>query len=118
VTDFVAGQIVLADWRGNAMPPEPNKLRPAIVIEDHELFGPAYPMVILVPLTLDEGVANADLSVIIDPTTENGCPSRCYAVAPFVSCTSAARVRPTQSFITPEQLERLRRLVALAIGLS
>jgi hypothetical protein len=28
-----AGQIVLTDWRGDAMPKEPNKRRPAVVVE-------------------------------------------------------------------------------------
>ena len=38
-----AGQIVLADWRGGARPNEPNKLRPAVVVEDDGLFAPFYP---------------------------------------------------------------------------
>ena len=49
---FAAGQIVIADWR-DALPKEPNKLRPAIVVEDDRLFDPSYPNVILVPLTED-----------------------------------------------------------------
>jgi mRNA interferase MazF len=35
-----AGQIVLADWRGDALPKEPNKRRPAVVVEDDALFAP------------------------------------------------------------------------------
>ena len=45
---FSGGQIVIADWR-DALPKEPNKLRPAVVVEDETLFDPAYPNVILVP---------------------------------------------------------------------
>ncbi len=37
-----AGQIVVADWRGDAMSKEPNKLRPAVVVEEDGLFAPAY----------------------------------------------------------------------------
>lgn len=33
---FTAGQIVLVDWR-DALPKEPNKRRPAVVVEDKEL---------------------------------------------------------------------------------
>ncbi len=73
-------------------------------------------MVILVPLTSDQGLTNPDLSVTIEPTPENGCTGRCYAVAPFVASTSASRVRPTRSFITAEQLTKLRRQVALSVG--
>src|SRR5689334_16855932 len=32
-----AGQIVLADWRGDSRPKEPNKRRPAVVVEDDAL---------------------------------------------------------------------------------
>jgi mRNA interferase MazF len=40
VAAFTAGDIVIAGWRGGAPPKEPNKLRPAVVIEDQGLFGP------------------------------------------------------------------------------
>jgi mRNA interferase MazF len=52
-----AGPIVLADWRGDALPQEPNKRRPAVVVEDDGLFAPNYPNVILVPLTEDIALA-------------------------------------------------------------
>ena len=52
-----AGQIVLADWRGDALPKEPNKRRPSVVVEDDGLFAPAYPNAILVPLTEDAALA-------------------------------------------------------------
>ena len=58
-----AGQIVLADWRGDALPKEPNKLRPAVVVEDDGLFAPSYPNAILVPLTEDANFAIRELSV-------------------------------------------------------
>jgi len=76
---FSGGQIVIADWR-DALPKEPNKLRPAVVVEDEDLFDPAYPNVILVPLTEDQRLAIPDLSVVIDPTPQNGCSERCYAL--------------------------------------
>ena len=74
---FSGGQIVIADWR-DALPKEPNKLRPAVVVEDESSFDPTYPNVILVPLTEDQRLAITDLSVAIDPTPENGCAKRCY----------------------------------------
>jgi mRNA-degrading endonuclease toxin of MazEF toxin-antitoxin module len=117
VADYRAGQIVIADWRG-ALPREANKLRPAVVIQDDALFDPTYPNIILVPLTEDSGLAIPDLAVMIEPTPENWCAQRCYAVAPFVTATSAARLRPTQSAVTPEQLARIRQQVAYAIGIG
>jgi mRNA interferase MazF len=111
-----AGQIVLADWRGDAMPKEPNKRRPAVVVEDDELFAPAYPNAILVPLTEDAELAIPDLSVAIVPTAENGCSKPCWAVSHLVATTAKARLRPTRSRITSEELAAIRRQIALAIG--
>jgi mRNA interferase MazF len=113
-----AGQIVLADWRGDALPKEPNKLRPAVVVEDDSLFAPNYPNVILVPLTEDATFAIADLSVPIDPTAANGCSKPCRAVSHMVAATSKARIRPTESRVTPDQLSRIRRQIATTLGLG
>ena len=114
---FSPGQIVLVDWR-DALPKEPNKLRPAIVVEDGELFSRDFPNVILVPLSEDAGLAPSELLLPIEPTPENGCPKRCYALSSYLATTSVQRVRPTQSSILPEQLQAIRRQVALAIGLD
>jgi mRNA-degrading endonuclease toxin of MazEF toxin-antitoxin module len=113
-----AGQIVLADWRGDAMPKEPNKRRPAVVIEDHDLFAPGYPNAILVPLTDDGTLVIPDLAVAIAPSAENGCVKPCWAVSHLVATTSKLRLRPTPSHITAAQLATIRRQVALAIGLD
>ncbi len=115
---FRAGQIVLADWRGDARPKEPNKLRPAVVVEDDTLFAPTYPNVILVPLTQDAALAIPDLSVVIEPTAENGCGRTCWAVSHLVSTTSKSRLRPTASWITGEELATIRRQIALALALE
>lgn len=117
MASLAAGDIVIADWRGDALPKEPNKLRPAVVIEDDALFDPDYPNVILVPLSDDPALAITGLAEAIEPSAENGCTKRCFALAPFVACTSVARVRPTRSRITKERLLRIRRQVAEAIGL-
>ena len=93
-------------------------MRPAVVVEDETLFDPAYPNVILVPLTEDRRLAIPDLSVAIDPTPENGCSKRCYALSHCVATTSAKRIRPTPSRITADELSAIRRQIALAIGLE
>jgi mRNA interferase MazF len=115
---FRAGQIVLADWRGDALPKEPNKRRPAVVVEDEALFAPEYPNVILVPLTEDAALAIPDLSVAIAPTAENGRRKPCWAVSHLVATTSKARLTATPSRIAPTQLAAIRRQVGLAVGLE
>jgi len=93
-------------------------LRPAVVVDDSGLFSASYPNVILVPLSEDAEFAMEDLSLIIEPTAENGCPKRCYALSHCVTTNSKRRIRPTPSHILPEQLQIIRRQVALAIGLD
>jgi mRNA interferase MazF len=117
VSSFEPGQIVVVEWR-DALPKEANTRRPAVVIEDAELFDPTYPNVILVPLTEDATLVIADLSVRIDPTPENGCTKTCFAMSPLVTGTSKAQVRGTASRITAEQLANIRRRVGEAIGLG
>jgi mRNA interferase MazF len=117
VPAFEAGQIVVVEWR-DALPKEANKRRPAVVIEDTQLFAPGYPNVILVPLTEDTSMSIADLSVRIDPTPENGCTKTCFAMSPLVTGTSKARVQGTRSRITPQQLADIRRRVGEAIGVA
>jgi mRNA-degrading endonuclease toxin of MazEF toxin-antitoxin module len=112
-----AGQIVLVDWR-DALPKEPNKRRPAVVIEDSGLFDDTYPNVILVPLAEDPLLAIADLSVPILPTPENGCTKACFALAHHVTTTSKQRITSTPSRITEAQLAEIRRLIGIAIGLE
>jgi mRNA interferase MazF len=114
---FEPGQIVIVEWR-DALPREANKRRPAVVIEDAELFDPGYPNVILVPLTEDASMVIVDLSVRIEPSPENGCTKTCFAMSPLVSGTSKARVRATESHVTPQQLADIRRRVGEAIGLA
>jgi hypothetical protein len=114
---FAPGQIVLVDWR-DALPKEPNKLRPAVVVEDGGLFGPSYPNVILVPLSDDSDFAMGDLSLVIEPTPENGCTKRCYALSHCVTTNSMSRVTPTRSRILREQLAIIRHQIAVAIGVE
>ena len=115
---LTAGQIVLADWRGDALPKEPNKRRPAIVVEDDSLFDPDHPNVILVPMTSDAGLVMPSLAVVIAPTPDNGCTKPCWAASHLISATSKLRLEATASYITPNQLTAIRRQIALVIGLA
>ena len=63
-------------------------------------------------------LVSIDLSLTIDPTPANGCTKRCYALSHCVATTSAKRLTPTDSAITPEQLRAIRRQIGLAIGLA
>ena len=93
---YRAGQIVLVDGC-HALPKEPGKMRPAVVVEDSDLFDPSYPNLVLVPLAEDPHLAIADLSVRILPTPENSCTKPCHALAHHVTTTSKRQITPTGS---------------------
>jgi len=114
---YRAGQIVLVDWR-DALPKEPSKKRPDVVVEDSDLFDPSYPNLVLVPLAEDPHLAIQDLSVRIPPTPENGCTKPCHALAHHVTTTSKRRITPTDSRITDAQLAEVRRLIGVTVGLG
>ena len=111
-----AGTIVLVDWRLGAVPHEPTKVRPSVVVEDHELFPDAYPNTLVVPLTRDEALAYAAFAERIDPAPENGAETTSWALAHHVTSVSLQRVQSTASHITAEQLGSLRRRIGLALG--
>jgi mRNA interferase MazF len=113
----VAGSIVVVDWRRGALPQEPGRLRPAVVIEDHELFPEEYPNTIVVPLTRDQGLAHGSFAECIPPTPENGVATTCWALAHHVTSVSLRRVEPTPSRITDDQLSGIRKRVTLAVGI-
>jgi mRNA-degrading endonuclease toxin of MazEF toxin-antitoxin module len=117
VASFIAGQIVLADWR-DALPKEPNKRRPAVVVEETGLFDPSYPNVLLVPLSEDPDMAIPGTSLLIEPTPENGCTKACYALSHCIAATSVRRLTNTVSSITPDQLAEIRQQIGAAIGLE
>ena len=111
-----AGSIVVVDWRGGALPHEPSRLRPAVVIEDQELFPDEYPNMLVVPLTRDEGLAHRSFAERIEPTADNGADSTCWALAHHVTSVSLRRVTPTDSQITAAQLASIRQRIMVAIG--
>ncbi len=112
-----AGSIVLVDWRLGAVPREPSKIRPAVVVEHHELFPDAYPNVLVVPLTRDEALAYPTFSERIEPTPENGADVTSWALAHHITSVSLQRIQKTPSRITAGQLAGIRRRMAVALGL-
>ncbi|MGH9068041.1 MAG: type II toxin-antitoxin system PemK/MazF family toxin [Acidimicrobiales bacterium] len=112
------GTIVVIDWRDGAQPKEPSRLRPAVVVEDHELFPDEYPNMLVVPLTRDEGLAHRSFAERIEPTDENGAGTTCWALAHHVTSVSLRRGGPTDSRITVEQLASIRRRITVAVAVG
>lgn len=113
-----AGAIVIVDWRGGSLPQEPGKLRPAVVVEDHELFPDQYPTTLVVPMTRDRGLAHASFAERIDPDPNNGVESTCWALSHHVTSVSKKRISATPSSITAEQLASIRKRIGLALGIG
>ena len=122
--ELTAGQIVTVDWRRDPLdsaqdphPPEPNKLRPAVVVQDTRLFDPSYPTVLVVPMTGDPGLAIADLTVKIQPSASNACKKVSYLLPQHHTCVAKTRIRAaTDSRNSAAELQLLRQLVVLIIG--
>ncbi len=108
---------MLVDWRVGAVPREPTKIRPAVVVEDHELFPDAYPNTLVVPLTHDASLAYPAFAEPIEPTPLGDADVVSWALAHHVTSVSLLRVQTTGSKITSQQLARLRSRIALALGL-
>jgi mRNA-degrading endonuclease toxin of MazEF toxin-antitoxin module len=112
-----AGTIVLVDWRVGALPHEPSKIRPSVVVEDSELFPDAYPNTLVVPLTRDAALAFPAFAERLEPTPRNGAEAVSWALGHHVTSVSLKRVQITGSSITPGQLASLRSRIALALGI-
>jgi len=119
-----AGQIVTVNWRKepsdsgqDPQPPEPNKLRPAVVVQDTELFDLTYPTVLVVPMTGNPALVIPDLTVVLQPSLTNGCKKVSYLLPQNLTCIAKTRITAaTNSVISPAELQRLRQLVVLTIG--
>lgn len=111
-----AGEIVIVDWRRHAHPREPTKRRPAVVVEDSNLFPDNYPNLLVAPMTSDEGLAHQAFAVRVDPDSNNGVASTCWVLSHHVTSVSLERVHATESRVRAEQLAAIRARIALALG--
>jgi hypothetical protein len=86
-------------------------------VQDCELFDPAYPTVLVVPMTGDLALAIADLTVVLQPNASNGCKKVSYLLPQNLTCVAKTRIiAATESRISFSELQQLRQLVVLAIG--
>lgn len=110
------GQIVIVDWR-DALPAsgEPNKRRPAVIIGVAALFGSSLPFEIVVPMTGSAALAISGASLTIEPSSENGCTKRSYALSWCVQTVSHDRITPTPGRVTVAQVDAIRKQVANCI---
>jgi mRNA interferase MazF len=111
------GDIVIADWH-DALPDsqEPHKERPAIVVGAPHLYPAAFPFRLVVPLTGDLTLAIDGASTIIEPTPENGCRKRSYAISWAVQCVATVRLRATPSRVTSDDLTSIIAQIGSALA--
>lgn len=115
---MTAGQILWIDFRKDALPKEPNKLRPAIVVEDSGLFASGFPNVVVVPCTTALTFEVVDLCVQIEPDERNGFDRVNWAIAHNVTTASKARiVKQTAYHVSPQHLAEIRALIAETLNL-
>lgn len=86
-------------------------------MQDCELFDPAYPTVLVVPMTGDPSLAIADLTVVLQPNSTNGCRKVSYLLPQNLTCVAKTRITDaTECCVTTTELQQLRQLVVLVIG--
>ncbi|MBV8086978.1 MAG: type II toxin-antitoxin system PemK/MazF family toxin [Chloroflexi bacterium] len=114
----VAGEIVVVDWRGGALPTEPTKIRPCVVVQDESLFADDEPTTIIVPLTTSLASIDPAFALQIEPSVQNGCTATSWALAHHVCVVSLERIIRSPSRVTSAQLAEIRSRIALALGLT
>lgn len=106
----------MVDWRDALSGAgEPNKRRPAIVVSSPRFFGTGLPFEIVVPLTGESALAIAGASTTIEPTAENGCTKRSYALAWNVQTVAHARLTETSSYVAENELGDIRAQIRAAV---
>jgi len=114
---MIAGQILWIDFRKDALPKEPNKLRPGIVVEDSGLFALEFPNVVVVPCTTALTFEVLDLCVQIEPDKHNGFDRVNWAIAHNVTTASKARiVKETNYHISLQHLAEIRARIIETLG--
>ena len=110
------GDIVMVDWR-DALPGsgEPNKRRLAVVVGSPRFFGTGLPFEIVVPLTGESALAIAGAATVIEPTDDNGCAKRSYALSWNVQSVPHARLTATPSRITRAELTDIRDQISTCV---
>jgi mRNA interferase MazF len=112
-----AGQILWIDFRKDARPKEPNKLRPGIVVENAALFAPDFPTIIVVPCTTALTFEVMDLSVEIEPDESNGFDRVNWAIAHNITSASKARIlKETDYRVSPEHVAQIRQRIIETLG--
>ena len=113
---MIPGSIVVVDWRDAVRSShEPNKVRPAIVVGGTSVYNDGLPHLLVVPLTGIRRLATNRGSLAIDPTLDNRCTKRSFALAWNVQCVPLSRVLLANGHITHEQLRELRNHVAACL---
>jgi mRNA interferase MazF len=116
---MIAGNVFDCDWREDVLPKEPNKAgRPAIIVEDTELFPPDFPNVVVVACTKYLDFAIPSLSVRIEPSAANGLAAVSYAVAHQVTVVSKRRLGTMRGTIEPDALSAIRAAIAESLGIT
>lgn len=88
-----------------------------MVVQDTDLFDPAYPTVLVVPMTGDPELSIPDLTVVLQPSASNGCKKVSYLLPQHLTCVAKTRIHTaTDSRISEAELQHLKQLVVLAIG--
>ena len=104
------GDVILA-----ALPRALGKPRPAVVLQETDVF-PAINSLTVLPLSTY--ASGLEIRVIIDPTRENGLGRRSETMIDKVMTVEAARIGPVIGQLSPADLRRVDRALATFLGFA
>lgn len=114
---FETGGIYECLWWPGALGKEPNKDRPALVVQDSALFGNTFPNVVVVPCARYPDFAVESLCVAIDPDPSNGLTAVSYAIGHSVTVVAKERLGKQRGSVPPKILAAIRATIAETLGL-
>ena len=107
------GEIWWVDF-GDKQPRRVAKRRPAIVMAPFETEDWEYQNFIMVPLTKSDRHKPSEIA--IDPNTENGLPSRCFAQCELMGSIPSIALLEKIGVIDPDNWQRIRWIMRSYLG--
>lgn len=101
-------ELWLVDF-GTPYPGEPASFRPALVLGPPDTFGPAFPFVIVAPLTTTP--RGLSLHVELDPTPANGLDETSYVQCELLRSINRKRLVQRLGAIEPDESGRVAFIV-------
>lgn len=104
------GDVILA-----ALPREFGRPRPAVVLQETDVFPPVTSLTVA---PLSTHASGLDIRIVIDPSPANGLRRRSEAMIDKLTTVERERVGPVVGRIAPSDMTQIERALATFLGLG